>query len=165
MIKVLAQGPGVVQVTFRMRCGVGGHEVSVVGEFNDWSLTAHPMTFDGYAYVAEVVLPTGRAYRFRYLVNGERWQIDWGADRFVSNEVGGCDSILDLTSPRPSMLASTRPVTPTDHAGSALNRAPTEPITGATRTGATPSGSASAAVVGYAANTPSSSTMPAPSST
>ncbi len=44
------------------------------------------MTFDGYAYVAEIIIATGRTYRFRYLVDNERWQIDWAADRFAPNE-------------------------------------------------------------------------------
>ena len=121
MISTEPEGPDAVRATFRMRCGVGGHQVCLVGEFNDWSRTANPMTFDGSAYVAELVIPAGRAYRFRYLVNGERWQIDWGADRFVSNGVGGCDSILDLTRPRTSMLASTWSGPSTRRAASASN--------------------------------------------
>ena len=73
MIIIVPEGPHTVRATFRLRCGVGRHEVCVVGEFNDWSSTANPMTFDGYCYVAEIVIPTGHAYRFRYLIDNDRW--------------------------------------------------------------------------------------------
>jgi hypothetical protein len=106
MIIVIPEGPDTVRATFRLRCGVGRHEVCVVGEFNDWSRTANPMTFDGYGYVAEIVVPTSRAYRFRYLIDNQRWLIDWAADRNVPNELGGGDSVLDLTRPRASLLTS-----------------------------------------------------------
>jgi hypothetical protein len=97
MIATSPQGPDTVRAEFRLRCGVGRHEVCVVGEFNDWSRTANPMTFDGYAYVAEIIIATGRTYRFRYLIDNERWQIDWAADSHAANEIGGGDGILDLT--------------------------------------------------------------------
>ena len=100
MIATSPQGPDTVRATFRLRCGVGYHEVCVVGEFNDWSRTANPMTFDGYAYVAEIIIATGRTYRFRYLVDNERWQIDWAADRFAPNEARGFDARRDLTRRR-----------------------------------------------------------------
>ena len=89
MIATSSQGRDTARVTFRLQFGVGYHEVCVVGEFNDWSRTANPMTFDGYAYVAEIIIPTGRTYRFRYLVDNERWQIDWAADRFGMRKTSG----------------------------------------------------------------------------
>ena len=107
MITVIPQGQDTVRATFRLRCGVGHHDVRVVGEFNDWSLTANPMTFDGYCYAAEIVMPTGRTYRFRYVIDQHRWMIDWAADRYAPNEHGVDDSILDLTKPRASIMAST----------------------------------------------------------
>jgi hypothetical protein len=127
MIIVMPAGPDTARATFRLRCGVSRHEVCVVGEFNDWSPTANPMTFDGYCYVAEVVIPTGRAYRFRYLIDDERWMMDWAADRYAPNEFGGGDSILDLTTPRPSMLASTGGGHSTHRAVLASRRSRTEP--------------------------------------
>ena len=47
--------------------------------------------------VTEVVLGAGRTYRFRYLLDDERWENDWEADSYVPNEFGGDDSVLDLT--------------------------------------------------------------------
>jgi hypothetical protein len=43
-------------------------------------------------------LEAGRAYRFRYLLDGERWENDWTADDYVPNEYGGDDSLVDLTN-------------------------------------------------------------------
>ena len=88
---------GAVAVEFRLPHAVVARSVSVVGEFNDWSPTADPMTPDGDAFVARIWLTPGRAYRFRYLVDGERWENDWDADDYVPNEFGGDDSVIDLT--------------------------------------------------------------------
>jgi hypothetical protein len=65
------------------------------------------MTFNDDGYTAEVIIATGRTYRFRYLIDNERWQNDWAADSYAPNEFGGDDSVLDLTNPRVSILAST----------------------------------------------------------
>ncbi len=91
---------------FVWQYGVGGHEVCVVGEFNDWSRTANPMYYDGHGYVAELVVASGRAYRFRYLIDGDRWQNDWAADSYAPNEFGGDDSVLDLTGDQHSRALS-----------------------------------------------------------
>ena len=91
---------GPVVVEFRLPHAVVARSVSVVGEFNDWSTTAHPMTPEGDAFVARIWLTPGRPYRFRYLVDDERWENDWDADDYVPNEFGGNDSVIDLTDLR-----------------------------------------------------------------
>ena len=126
MIIIVPEGPHTVRATFRVRCGVSRHEVCVVGEFNDWSPTANPMTFDGYCYVAEIIVPTGQAYRFRYLIDNDRSMIDWGADRYAPNGLGGGDSVLDLTRPRASLLGSTESGPSTHHPALASRQPRTE---------------------------------------
>jgi hypothetical protein len=69
----------------------------VVGDFNDWSHDAHPMERDGDQFIARIPLPPGRSYRYRYLLDGARWENDWSADGYEPNEFGGDDSVLDLT--------------------------------------------------------------------
>ena len=44
-----------------------------------------------------MVVRFGRRYRFRYLVDGERWQNDWQAHDYEPNEFGGDDSVVDVT--------------------------------------------------------------------
>jgi hypothetical protein len=41
-----------------------------------------------------VKLEPGRAYRFRYLIDGTRWENDWRADRYEPNSFGGDDSVV-----------------------------------------------------------------------
>lgn len=87
-------GPNVV--TFRLPRAVGAQAVAVVGEFNGWSPDAHPMVPEDDEFVACIALEPGRTYRYRYLLDGERWENDWSADAYVPNEFGGDDSLVDL---------------------------------------------------------------------
>jgi hypothetical protein len=84
--------------TFRLPADVATEQACVVGEFNDWSPTAHPMERGEDGFTATIALAPGRTYRFRYLLDGERWQNDWAADEYVPNEFGGTDSVIDLTN-------------------------------------------------------------------
>ena len=43
-------------------------------------------------------MAVGRRYRFRYLLDGRRWENDWEADDYVDNDHGGQDSVVDLTT-------------------------------------------------------------------
>jgi hypothetical protein len=43
-----------------------------------------------------VSLQAGETYRFRYLVDGERWENDWGADGYMPNPFGAEDSLIKL---------------------------------------------------------------------
>jgi hypothetical protein len=45
-----------------------------------------------------VSLGTGRAYRFRYLLDGQRWDNDWAAGAYVRNGFGGDDPVVDLAA-------------------------------------------------------------------
>jgi 1,4-alpha-glucan branching enzyme len=91
-----------VLVTFRMPPEVAAEEVCVAGEFNDWSQTAHPMSRERDEFAITIPLEAGRTYRFRYVLDGERWENDWAADAYVPNEFGGEDSVVDLTIERES---------------------------------------------------------------
>jgi 1,4-alpha-glucan branching enzyme len=95
-----ARTPKMAAVTFRLPKAVDAREAAVVGEFNDWSTSATPMveTDDGFAVTVE--LEVGRRYRFRYLLDGNRWENDWAADAYVGNEFGGDDSVVDVRDAR-----------------------------------------------------------------
>ena len=41
-------------------------------------------------------LDAHREYRFKYLIDDDRWENDWCADRYVPNEHGSDDSLLVL---------------------------------------------------------------------
>jgi 1,4-alpha-glucan branching enzyme len=92
--------PDVVTVVFRLPAAVVADTICVVGEFNDWSNRATPMRRTADGFEATVSLAIGRAYRYRFLLDGHRWENDWAADAYVPNEHGGDDSLLDLTARR-----------------------------------------------------------------
>ena len=89
---------GTALVTFELPAAVAAASVSVCGDFNAWSPTAHPLTrTDTGSFRASVELPAGTRWRFRYLLDGQRWENDWAADAYIPNEFGGDDSVIDLT--------------------------------------------------------------------
>jgi len=86
-------------VTFVLDPGVEAVRASVCGEWDGWATEAHPMErAAGGGFQLTVELPAGRSYRFRYLLDGERWENDWAADAYVPNGFGGEDSLVDLTA-------------------------------------------------------------------
>jgi 1,4-alpha-glucan branching enzyme len=104
-VQPTVDGDGSVVATFRLPAQVHATTVHVVGEFNDWSPSAHPMESGGQGFIARVPLQPGRRYRFRYLIDGERWENDWAADDYIDNDFGGTDSVLDLTgAARPELV-------------------------------------------------------------
>ncbi len=85
------------RVTFDLPPEVNAAAASVCGEFNGWDPSEHPMTQrkDG-RFSITLSLTPGQAYRFRYLLDGGRWENDWGADGYVPNEFGSDDSLVKL---------------------------------------------------------------------
>lgn len=86
---------GTCKVTFELPKAAGAELAHLCGDFNDWSPTATPMTQrkDG-SFRAVVALESGRSCRFRYLLDGNRWDNDWAADAYVPNDYGGDDSVV-----------------------------------------------------------------------
>jgi 1,4-alpha-glucan branching enzyme len=75
---------GSVLVTFELPAAVAAAAVSVCGDFNDWSPTSHQLTrTDNGSFRATLELPAGRRWRFRYLLDGQRWENDWAADDYL----------------------------------------------------------------------------------
>jgi len=83
------------KVTFEVPRELKAKDVSLVGEFNDWNGAATPMRRlkDG-RFTVTLELQPQRAYQFRYLVDGGRWDNDWAADRYVPNPFGGDNSVV-----------------------------------------------------------------------
>ena len=90
---------GKARVTFTIDSRVGARAAAVCGEWNDWSADADVMRRDAEGgFSVTVDLDAGRAYRFRYLLDGQRWDNDWAADAYRPNDFGGDDSVVDLTA-------------------------------------------------------------------
>lgn len=83
------------RVTFELPANVQAETAQVLGDFNDWSREAKPMKRrkDG-SFTATLSLKPGREYRFRYLLDGHRWENDHAADRYERNTHGSDDSIV-----------------------------------------------------------------------
>ncbi len=97
MVEKQQHGSGTALVRFRLPPEVTAESACVAGEFNGWSTSSHKMSRDDNGFVTVIPLETGRTYRFRYLVDGRRWENDWAADAYLPNEFGGNDSVIDLT--------------------------------------------------------------------
>ncbi len=85
------------QVTFELPSALGASSARVCGDFNDWGSSAGEMKRgrDG-GFKLLLRLPADRAYRYRFLLDGERWENDWAADRYEPNEFGSDDGVLEL---------------------------------------------------------------------
>jgi 1,4-alpha-glucan branching enzyme len=85
------------QVTFELPPEVNAGQAALCGEFTNWDVSALPMRKhrDG-RFSVSVSLKPGREYRFRYLLDGERWENDWNADLYIGNEFGTEDSVVKL---------------------------------------------------------------------
>ena len=93
-------GPVLVPITFRLPLSLGADAVDLVGEFTEWQPI--PMVRSDQHFLVSINLEVGRSYRFKYLLDGVRWENDWSADDYVSNEFGGTDSVIHVEGGRNS---------------------------------------------------------------
>lgn len=85
------------RVTFELPADVNAETAALCGEFNGWDKAALPMKkLKSGIFRVAVTLDVGKEYRFRYWLDGERWENDWAADAYKPNEFGTDDSILIL---------------------------------------------------------------------
>jgi hypothetical protein len=90
---------GKCKVTFRLpqAAAMGAQDVVIAGDFNNWDTAASPMTrLKNGDFKITLDLDAGMEYRFRYLIDGTRWENDWSADRYSRNDYGADDSVLVL---------------------------------------------------------------------
>lgn len=83
----------VCRVTFKLPAEVEATEVAITGEFNEWTPEPMKQLKDG-SFSITLSLDAEQEYRFRYLLDGERWENDWAADDYRQNEHGTDDSIV-----------------------------------------------------------------------
>lgn len=75
----------------------GAESVCILGDFNNWSAEANPLRrVEEGDFTVTLELETGRAYRFRYMIDGWKYENDWFADRYEPNPYGGEDSVVDV---------------------------------------------------------------------
>jgi 1,4-alpha-glucan branching enzyme len=97
MKKTYSKSGTTCRVTFDLPAEIGAKAVALCGEFNEWD----PKTYilkprkDG-RFSLTISLDSGRSYRFRFLVDGERWENGWAADGYLPNEFGTEDSVVTV---------------------------------------------------------------------
>ena len=75
-------------------------EVKLLGDFNHWDQALGvPMKEKDGDYSATIELETGREYQFRYLIDGEKWENDWEADKYLATPFGVDNSVV-IASPQ-----------------------------------------------------------------
>lgn len=85
------------KVTFRLPriAAPDAKAVCIVGDFNGWSIYASPMkrlrTGD---FTITLEVEPGREYQFRYLIDEDRWENDWNADKYVKSPYGSDNSVV-----------------------------------------------------------------------
>jgi 1,4-alpha-glucan branching enzyme len=95
--KRYAKDRATCQVTFALPKEVAATTAALCGDFNDWDPTRHPLkrAKDG-SFKAAVELAAGRSYRYRYLLDGDRWENDGSADAYAPNAFGSEDCVVHV---------------------------------------------------------------------
>jgi 1,4-alpha-glucan branching enzyme len=96
---ISSQGSRLCRITFTLPEDFWADEIYLVGDFNDWDRSSHPMrqTASGQWY-AVLDLETGRTFEFRYLCDGE-WINDDQADAYSLNPHGTHNSVVMTALP------------------------------------------------------------------
>ena len=97
MKKVASETGASYQVTFEVPAESHAQIAFLCGDFNNWDTQSLPMKQrkDG-SFTKKMTLKSGNSYRFRYLLDGERWENAWDADAYVPNDFGSEDSVVDV---------------------------------------------------------------------
>ncbi|MFT5277109.1 MAG: 1,4-alpha-glucan branching enzyme [Glaciecola sp.] len=85
----------VCKVTFKLSKAEAksAEKVRLVGDFNEWDLSAEPMKkLKNGSFSATVELEKDAEYQFRYLLNDQEWENDWNADAYITSPVSFDDN-------------------------------------------------------------------------
>ena len=96
-----------VVFTLNAEAAAGSEKVYLAGDFNSWDKTSIPMKKgpDG-SFSVKKQLDTNMEYQFRYCLDGNRWENDWKADKYVRSEIANDDnSVVDTTVPKAGKAA------------------------------------------------------------
>ena len=85
----------VARVTFSLPGSVWADSIYLVGDFNNWNETSHPLTIGrDQNWSITVDLELDREYQFRYRKDGE-WLNDNHADGYAQNPYGSDNFIVN----------------------------------------------------------------------
>ncbi len=95
--KRYVESRNICEVTFRLpgEASLKARKVTVVGDFNNWEKEATPLKRqENGDFTTILELDAGKEYRFRYLIDGQRWENDWYADKYVKSPYDVEDSVV-----------------------------------------------------------------------
>lgn len=74
-------------------------DIYLVGDFNEWDERSTLLEKKkGNKFSITLDLDLNRDYQYRYLVDGERWENDWDADKYVPNPFSGDNSVVNTAN-------------------------------------------------------------------
>ena len=91
LTKTFVKSKSLYKVTFTLpaEAVVETKKVALVGDFNNWNkedAVALKKQKDG-SFKGTVELTSGE-YQFKYILDNEKWENDWAADKYVSSGAG-----------------------------------------------------------------------------
>lgn len=67
--------------------------VFLAGDFNNWEFGSTKLRKQkNGTYATTLDLETGAEYQYRFVIDGERWENDYAADKYVPSEINGVDN-------------------------------------------------------------------------
>ncbi len=86
----------ICKITFQVPAEWAENEIAVVGDFNDWDPTANKLARKNGNWETTIRLKPETDAKFRYFIDGSRWENDDQADGYEANEYGTEDSLLKV---------------------------------------------------------------------
>ena len=89
-----------VKFTVKPDAAQGATTIAIAGDWNSWSSTAEQLKKgkDG-SFSISIKLPAGKEYQFRYLFDGNKWENDWEADKYIPAPFSSTDNSVVVCIP------------------------------------------------------------------
>ena len=69
-------------------------KVDLVADFTNWQPVAMVFNKKEKAFKTKLRLPKNEEFQFRYLINGDEWENDYQADKYLANHFGTDNSVI-----------------------------------------------------------------------
>lgn len=86
----------ICKVTFSIPGSWADEDVKLAGDFNDWNEEADSLKKKNDKWEITMRLKPENTYCFKYLIDGEKWENDDAADKYVPNSYGTEDSVVEI---------------------------------------------------------------------
>lgn len=97
LVKQYTEDGAKCAVTFRLskESAKDARHVTLAGDFNNWDIYKTEMIkLDSGDFSVTLEVDCKSEYKFKYFIDGNRWENDWHADKYVPNNFGTDDSVV-----------------------------------------------------------------------